>query len=41
MFGDQTSRFNEMWVDLLDEFRWDEKKIRHSALFGHLDTGDP
>ncbi len=41
LFGDEISRFNDMWVDLMEEFRWDAKKIRHSALFGHLDTGDP
>ena len=41
LFGDEISRFNDMWVDLPEEFRWDAKKIRHSALFGHLDTGDP
>ena len=33
--------FRAMWADLKEELRWDKEKIRHSALFGLLDTGDP
>ena len=41
IFGDELRNIRRMWADLKEEFRWEEKKIRHSALFGLLDSGDP
>ena len=41
IFSDEKRNLRMMWADLKEELRWDAKKIRHSALFGLLDSGDP
>ena len=41
LWKDMDKRGLKAWGWFKEEVAWDGQKIRHSALFGHLDSGDP